>query len=167
METLHIGNAVIEFQVQGKGEPVLLIPLSAIGDGLGRPLLAQPGLASRYQLIHYHRRGYLGSTLGAEPLTAGKQANDAASLLSHLGVKAAFQDWQLSPQEAAAIRQPVLSILGTVMDNPFMREVRALLHSWFPQTEDYDVPTTHLLQMRDPQGVAQGLAGFFSRHPMS
>jgi pimeloyl-ACP methyl ester carboxylesterase len=270
MELLQVDNAVIEYEVQGKGEPVLLIPGSLIADGLGRPLLTQPELASRYQLIHYHRRGYLGSTLGSKPLAAAPQAADAATLLRHLGVKAAhiaghsfgamialqlaidapelvhslavlepplrtvtsakasseriglpmmkaysegnkrktveffsdavfgpdwqtiisqavpgsveqalqdvdtfiqelatFQDWQISPGEAAAITQPVLSVLGTARPNPYMQEVRSLLHSLFAQTEDWDVPATHLLQMQDPKGVAQGLTEFFFRHPLS
>src|SRR5262249_1671166 len=50
------------------------------------PLLAQPELAAHYQLIHYHRRGYLGSSRGSKPLTAAGQAGDAAALLRHLGV---------------------------------------------------------------------------------
>ncbi len=267
MEHLHVDGATIEYQVQGKGEPVLLIPLSLVGDGLGRPLLGQPELAS-YLLIHYHRRGYLASTLGTEPLTAARQASDAASLLTHLGVKTAhvvghsfgglialqlaldapelvhslallepplrwvpsgkaaferanvpmitayragerrkavqlfsdvvfgpnwqviieqtvpgsaeqavrdldtfiqeltdIQGWQFGPAAAAAITQPVLSLLGANSDL-FMKEGRSLLHSWFPQIEDCDVPTTHLLQLQDPEGVAQGLAAFFSRHPI-
>ncbi len=270
MEHLQVDSAVIEYQVQGKGEPVLLIPLSLVGDGLGRPLLGQPELVSRYQLIHYHRRGYMGSLRGTEPLTASRQAGDAAALLRHLGVKAAhtaghsfgalialqlaidapelvhslallepplrmvpsakasfernvlpmmnayhagdkrkavevfsdaifgpnwqtiveqavpggveqavrdvdtfiqeqaaFQEWQIGLGEAAAVTQPVLSVLGAARSNPYMQEVRSLLHSWFPQTEDCDAPTTHLLQMQDPKAVARGLAGFFSRHPMT
>jgi pimeloyl-ACP methyl ester carboxylesterase len=67
----------------------LLIPLSIVIDGLGRPLLAEPELASRYRLIHYHRRGYMGSTLGSEPLITSRQAGDAAALLKHLGVRSA------------------------------------------------------------------------------
>jgi pimeloyl-ACP methyl ester carboxylesterase len=270
MEHLHVDGAVIEYQVQGEGEPVLLIPLSLVADGLGRPLLGQPALAAHYQLIHYHRRGYMGSTLGTEPLNAACQASDAAALLGHLGVRtahvaghsfggiialqlavdapelvhsvalleppirmvpsakasfertvlpmlnryragdkrkaveifsdavfgpnwqtileqaipgaveqavrdvdtfiqelSAFQKWQIGAREAAAISQPVLSVMGVAGRNPYMQEVRALLHSWFPQTEDCDVPTTHLLQMQDPKGVADALAEFFSRHPMA
>jgi len=270
MEHLQIDGAVIEYQVQGKGEPVLLIPLSLVADGLGCPLLERPELASRYQLIHYHRRGYLGSTVGSEPLSAPAQAADAAALLRHLGVSrahvaghsfgaqialqlaveapelvhslallepplrsvpsakaslernvlpmlnvyragdkrkavevfsaavfgpdwqtiieqavpggveqavrdvdtfihelAAFQDWPFGPAEAAGMRQPVLSILGTAQPNPYMREVRSLLHAWLPQTEDLDVNATHLLQMQDPSGVVHGLAEFFSRHPLT
>src|SRR5512138_726131 len=89
MEHLQVDGAVIEYEVHGDGQPVLLIPLSIIGDGLGRPLLAEPEIASRYRLIHYHRRGYMGSTLGSEPLTAARQAGDAAALLKHLGVGSA------------------------------------------------------------------------------
>ncbi len=89
MEHLQVDGAVIEYEVHGDGEPVLLVPLSIVGDGLGRPLLAEPEIASRYRLIHYHRRGYMGSTLGSEPLTAARQAGDAAALLKHLGVESA------------------------------------------------------------------------------
>lgn len=269
MEHLRVDDAEIEYEVEGSGEPVLLIPLSVIGDGLGRPLLAQPLLASRYRLIHYHRRGYMGSTLGTKPLTMAGQAADAAALLRHLGVEKAhvvghsigglialqlaadtpgivhslallepplpmvpsaktdnervflpmmnayrggdkrkaielfgdavfgpnwqyiaetavpgsveqavrdvdtfiqelpgMRQWQFGPKEAAVITQPVLSVVG-IHSKPIMQEGRSLLHAWFPQTEDCDLPTTHLLQMQNPQGMAQALAGFFSRHPMT
>ncbi len=271
IERFEANGVIIEYQVQGDGEPVLLIPPSVTIDGLGLPLLAQPQLASRYQIIHYHRRGYMGSTLGTDPLSIALEAKDAAILLRHLKVKTAhiaghsiggliglqlaaeapdlvhslallepplrmvpngqanmervflpvmkayhsgnkraaieifsdavfgpnwqatveqiipgaveqaancaelffnqeipaIQAWQFGPQQAAAIRQPVLSVLGTSSTQfEFVKEVRLLLHSWFPQAEDLDVPTTHLLQMQDPKGVAQGLADFFARHPM-
>jgi hypothetical protein len=39
---------MIEYQVEGDGEPVLLIPPSLIIDGLGHPLLAEPELAFHY-----------------------------------------------------------------------------------------------------------------------
>ncbi len=268
MEQLHVDSAVIEYQVQGTGEPVLLIPGGLVADGLGLPLFAQPELASRFQLIHHHRRGYMGSTLGSEPLTVARQAIDAAALLKHLGVKTAhvvghsigglialqlaldapervhslallepflrmvpsakasfeqnvlpmlnayrsgnkrqavemfggnvfgpgwqsiveraipggveqamqdadtfildlqaIQEWSFGPKEVAAISQPVLSVLG-ILGQQIMKEARQLLHFWFPQTEDLDVNTTHLLQMQDPVGVAHGLAEFFCRHPM-
>ncbi len=269
MEHLILDDAKIEYEVYGAGEPALLIHLSLIADGLGCPLVAQQELLPGYRLIHYHRRGYMGSTLGSEPLSVSQQANDAAALLRHLEVKsahvvghsfgglialqlavdapgwvgslalleppirtvpsgkesfernvfpmmkayqlcnkwqaveifsknifgpswqstieraipggieqamrdvdifmkelAAFQDWQFGDQQVALIRQPVLSVLGVLEQNNFMIEVRKLLHSWFPQTEDLDINATHLLQIQDPQGVAKGLAQFFARHPL-
>ncbi|HET7639762.1 MAG TPA: alpha/beta hydrolase, partial [Ktedonobacteraceae bacterium] len=87
MEYLHIDDATIEYEVHGSGDPVLLIPLSLIADGLGRPLFSEPELASHYQLIHYHRRGWMGSTRGHSPLTIELMALDAAALLRHLDVK--------------------------------------------------------------------------------
>ncbi len=89
MEHFEVDAAVIEYEVRGQGEPVLLIAPSLTADGLGVPLFTQPELASHYQLIHYHRRGYMGSTLGSEPLTISKQAKDAGALLRYLGVKSA------------------------------------------------------------------------------
>lgn len=89
LERLEVGGAVIEYEVHGHGEPVLLSPVSVVGDGLGRPLLGQSELASRFRLIHYHRQGYLGSTLGPDRLTIARQAGDALALLTHLGVRRA------------------------------------------------------------------------------
>ncbi len=268
MEHLEFNGAEIEYQVQGNGEPVLLINPSLTADGLGVPLLSQPELASHYQLINYHRRGYAGSTLGFEPLTAVCQARDAAALLKYLHVKSAhvvghsfggtialqlaceapelvhslallepdipmvpnggtrlsnlfspaieayragdkgkavelfgngvfgpnwqalvenclpggvkqsikdfdtffqeipvIQEWQFGPRETAAIHQPVLSVLG-LNGSPFMKEGRILIHTWFPQAEDLNVPTNHMLQIKEPEVVAHGLVDFFSRHPM-
>ncbi len=89
MEHLQVHDALIEYEVQGNGETVLLVPLSVISDGLGRPLFRQPELASRFRLIHYHRRGWMGSTRGQAPLTIVRMAADAAALLRQLDVKRA------------------------------------------------------------------------------
>ncbi len=268
MECLQIDDAQIEYEVRGQGEPVLLIHLSVIADGLAYPLFARPEIAARYQLIHFRRRGYGSSTLGSVPLTAAREAADAAGLLAHLGIRRAhvvghsfggqialqlaidtphlahslallepslpavsggearlqqlfapvvgayragdkrkamitlseaifgpgwqsiveqavpgsveqaikdfdtfireqgpIQQWRFGPAQAAAIWQPVLSVLG-VHTSPFMKAGRALLHDWFLQTEDCDIESTHLLQMQNPVAVATGLVRFFSRHPI-
>lgn len=269
MQCLQIDSAQIEYEVRGQGEPVLLIHLSVVADGLAYPLFARPEIASRYQLIHFHRRGYGRSTLGNVPLSASREAADAAALLSHLGIRSAhvaghsfggqialqlardapglvhtlallepslpavpggqaqlqqlftpvmdwyragdkrkavevlsdrifgpgwqavveqavpggveqavrefdtfvkeqapIRDWQFGPAQAAVITQPMLSVLGALHTSPFMKAGRALLHDWFLQTEDCDIESTHLLQMQAPVAVANGLVGFFSRHPI-
>ncbi len=268
MECLQLDDAQIEYEVRGQGEPVLLIHLSVVADGLAYPLFSRPEIAARYQLIHFRRRGYGGSTLGSIPLTVEREAADAAALLRHLGIRRAhfaghsfggmialqlavdapnlvhslallepslplvpggearlqqlfapvmdayragdkrkamvtlsdaifgpgwqavveravpggmeqavkdfdtfmqergpIREWQFGPAEAAKIHQPVLSVLG-IHTSPFMKAGRSLLHEWFPETEDCDIESTHLLQMQDPIAVANGLVGFFSRHPI-
>jgi len=89
MEHFQIDDATIEYEVQGRGDPVLLIPLSVVIDGLARPLFSQQELVSHYRLIHYHRRGWMGSTRGQAPLTIARMALDAAALMRHLNVKRA------------------------------------------------------------------------------
>ncbi len=74
--------------------------------------------------------------------------------------------WQFGPEDAAAISQPVLSVLGTKTEQLF-RDGRELLHSWFRQTEDLTVDgVAHLLHMQRPQPVARGVAAFLARHPL-
>jgi hypothetical protein len=77
-----------------------------------------------------------------------------------------MRDWRFQRVQAAALGQPVLSVLGVARTNQYMQDGRALLHSWFPRTENCDFPTWHLLQIQDPKGVAHALAEFFGRHPI-
>ena len=60
MKIAAVNGVELECEVVGSGEPVLLIS-PVLADGF-RPLLAEPALADHYQLIHYHRRGWVGST---------------------------------------------------------------------------------------------------------
>jgi pimeloyl-ACP methyl ester carboxylesterase len=78
-----------------------------------------------------------------------------------------FGEWTFSPDQAAATRQPVLSVLGSD-SGPLFVEGRELIHSWFPQAEDLDVDGAgHLLQAQQPKQVAQGLAEFVKSHRLS
>lgn len=78
----------------------------------------------------------------------------------------ALNAWQFGPREAAAISQPVLSVLGTKTDRLF-KEGRDLLHTWFPQVEDLTVEGVgHLLHIQHPEPVARGVAAFLYRHPI-
>ena len=80
----------VEYEVRGAaaGEPVVLIHGALIADAFA-PLLAEPALAARYRLIHYHRRGYMGSTHPAGPTSIAQEAADCRALLRHLDVERA------------------------------------------------------------------------------
>ena len=58
MERATVNGIELEYQVAGSGEPVLLVS-SVLADGFV-PLLPEPSLADRFQLIRYHRRGWAG-----------------------------------------------------------------------------------------------------------
>jgi pimeloyl-ACP methyl ester carboxylesterase len=78
----------------------------------------------------------------------------------------ALNAWQFGPKQAAAISQPVLSVLGTETERLFV-DGHELLHSWLPQVEDCTIEgVVHLLHMQRPEPVARGVAEFFARHPI-
>jgi pimeloyl-ACP methyl ester carboxylesterase len=87
MDIAKVNGVELEYEVVGSGEPVLLIS-PVLADGF-LPLLSQPVLAGSYQLIRYHKRGWVGSTHTAGPVSVVDHAADAAALLDHLGVSRA------------------------------------------------------------------------------
>jgi pimeloyl-ACP methyl ester carboxylesterase len=87
MKSTKINGADLEFEVGGTGEPLLFIS-SVLADGF-TPLMSEPALAERYQLISYHRRGWVGSTPTPAPVSVADHAADAAALLEYLGVRRA------------------------------------------------------------------------------
>ena len=84
MDSVKVNGVELEYEVRGSGEPVLLIDM-LIADCFV-PILTEPSLAGRYQLIRYHKRGWVGSTHTPPPVSMGDHAADAAALLDHLGV---------------------------------------------------------------------------------
>jgi pimeloyl-ACP methyl ester carboxylesterase len=87
MERAKVNGVELEYEVRGAGEPVLLIDM-LIPDCFV-PLLPEPALADSYQLIRYHKRGWVGSTHTPPPMSIAEHAADAAALLEHLGVRRA------------------------------------------------------------------------------
>ena len=79
----------------------------------------------------------------------------------------ALSAWEFGAEDAGAVSQPVLSVLGAQTGRLFV-EGAALLRSWLPKVEDLTVEDVgHLLQIQRPEPVARGIAEFFSRHPIA
>ena len=75
--------------------------------------------------------------------------------------------WTFTPADAARIRQPILSVLG-VHSPVRAQKVDEILRAWIPQTERAVLPNAeHALPLMDPPGIAETLAQFFARHPIS
>ncbi len=75
-------------------------------------------------------------------------------------------EWQegLGADDVAAIRCPVLSVLGTATI-PLCTDARTLLHGWFPWCQDVDVEgADHMLPIEHPRVVASAIASFLT-HP--
>ncbi|MGB8433584.1 MAG: alpha/beta hydrolase [Burkholderiales bacterium] len=82
----------------------------------------------------------------------------------------AMQQWSFGRDEASRITQPVLAVIGEGSQqlSPIWNERQELLLSWLPNAEPFVLPkATHLLQVENPRDMAEGLAAFFTRHPLS
>jgi 3-oxoadipate enol-lactonase len=268
MEIAAVNGVELEYEVLGSGEPVLLVH-HMLADGF-LPLVREPALAEHYQLVRYHRRGWVGSTNVPGPVSVAVHAADAVALLDHLGLQTvhvaghssgaavatqlalahperiatltllelsllsvpaaeafsaqaapafeaagsgdleraiarflealtgmpgeqceallearvpgtmaqAVKDastffgvelpmlgaWTFGAEQAATLRPPVLSVVGTAT-KPLWVEIAALLQSAVPGLEQADIEGCgHLLHAERPQPVAEAIAGFLARH---
>jgi 3-oxoadipate enol-lactonase len=84
MDKVTVNGVELACEVIGTGEPVLLIS-PVLADGFV-PLVEEGPLADRYQLIRYHKRGWVGSTHADGAVTVEDHAADAAALLRDLGI---------------------------------------------------------------------------------
>ena len=81
----------------------------------------------------------------------------------------ALQQWSFKKEDALRIVQPVLAVVGSksLELDPIWGERQELLMSWLPNAESFVLPdATHMLQLQNPRGMAEGLAAFFGRYPI-
>lgn len=82
----------------------------------------------------------------------------------------ALQAWSFTQADAGRIAHPVLSVVGSESHTLWIgrREIHELVHAWWPRSEAFVLQrATHALQLMNAPGMAEGLAGFFARHPIS
>ena len=87
MQRTKINGMELEIRDRGSGEPVVFVH-----GGMGEEcaaVLAEPALADRFRLIHYHRRGYGNSEAPKAPVSISQQAADCRAVMRHLGVERA------------------------------------------------------------------------------
>lgn len=82
MQTASVNGVDLAYEINGDGEPVLLIHGAILADAM-RPLAEHPSLEG-FTTVWYHRRGYGESTGG--PADVPTHAQDARVLLERLGL---------------------------------------------------------------------------------
>src|SRR5215472_3354192 len=70
------------------GAPAVFIHGAILSDGFV-PVIEQPGIAENFQIVHYRRRGYAGSSRAVAGMTVQEWAGDCVALLNHLGIASA------------------------------------------------------------------------------
>lgn len=83
MTRVAIDGGQVEAVVLGSGDPITLVPTALTADEL-LPLAER--LQGRFQVVHYHRRGYAGSSPAAPPGSVAEDAADCARLLAALDI---------------------------------------------------------------------------------
>jgi pimeloyl-ACP methyl ester carboxylesterase len=79
-------------------------------------------------------------------------------------------EWTFGEAEARRISHPGLSVLGEQSNALWSRfgETHRLLLAWLPHGEGFVLPdATHFLQLQNPRGMAEALAAYWARHPLS
>jgi pimeloyl-ACP methyl ester carboxylesterase len=85
MRRVAVDGAALGVEVEGSGEPVLLIQTGLVADEF-LPLAAAPALRDHYRVIRYHRRGYGQSSPVQGAGSIRRDAADGRALLAALGV---------------------------------------------------------------------------------
>jgi pimeloyl-ACP methyl ester carboxylesterase len=88
MERVRLNGADIEYRVSGSGPPAVFIHGAILSDGFV-PVIEQAGIAENFEVVHYRRRGYAGSSRAAAGMTMQGWAADCIALLDHLGFASA------------------------------------------------------------------------------
>jgi pimeloyl-ACP methyl ester carboxylesterase len=88
MERADLDGVQLEYEIQGAGEPVILIHPGRFADWFA-PLLNQPALTDHYRLVRYHRAGCAGSSRIAGAVSLAQQASQCRSLMDQLGIQRA------------------------------------------------------------------------------
>ena len=78
----------------------------------------------------------------------------------------AIDQWKFGPKQAAAVAQPVLSVVGAESEQWFV-ESDELLHTWFSRVESCKIEGVgHLLHIQRPGRALSNVAAWWARHPM-
>jgi pimeloyl-ACP methyl ester carboxylesterase len=88
METAEVNGVVLQYEVTGAGDPVLLIGTGPIADSF-LPLLSEQALADHFRMVRYRQRRRGADAERPEPVSFAQHAADAAALLRRLGIRRA------------------------------------------------------------------------------
>jgi pimeloyl-ACP methyl ester carboxylesterase len=80
LELVPVGDARLEVEVMGRGEPVVVIQTALAFDEL-RPLGQRLAQSGEYMVVHHHRRGYAGSFPAVGQGSVAAEAADTAALI--------------------------------------------------------------------------------------
>ena len=124
MQLADVNGRKFEVYDSGSGEPVVFI--HTVRDEW-YAVLAEPALAERYRLVHYHRRGFGNSTTDGVPLSIAEHAADCRAVMTHLGIERAH---------VAALSGAGTIQLQLALDHPEVVHSLAVLEPVLPEVTE-------------------------------
>ncbi len=88
MEGFLVDGGELEFSIEGDGLPIVLVHGSVFADPW-EPMVGHGDLATKHQVVRYHRRGYGNSTPAEPGRSLANEAADLVALVDHLGLERA------------------------------------------------------------------------------
>jgi pimeloyl-ACP methyl ester carboxylesterase len=161
MQRVNLDGVNLEYDVQGSGEPLLLIHGSIVANAFF-PLLAESRLTSNHRVISYHRRGFAGSARARDPFTMGQQAADGRALLRHLGIPrvhvaghsygaAIAMQWALdAPEEVRSLALLEPPLMDWIPSGPAYWEWIASVREMYERGEKAEVTDAFLTGVAGP-----------------
>lgn len=156
MRLVSIGEADLEVDVRGSGEPVMLIQTALTADEF-LPMARQPTLEESYRVILYHRRGYGRSSPAVGPGSILRDARDCQDLLAVLGIESAHI---VGVSFSAAIA------LQLAVTAPSRVHTLALIEPppvYVPNAEEFIAANKELLKLHRTEGTSMALDNFLNR----
>jgi pimeloyl-ACP methyl ester carboxylesterase len=137
MRRAALDGLELEYELQGRGEPVVLVHWG-VSAAWAEPLMHAPALG-RHRLLNYHRAGFAGSDRVQGPIGVADHASHCARLMDHLGIErahvvghssSALIALQLALDHPEAVRtlallEPARPVPETELQTAFLREVVA------------------------------------------
>lgn len=149
---IAVDDALLEVDVLGEGEPVVIIQTALAAEEL-LPLAQRVSLGGN-RVLHYHRRGYAGSSAIVGPQSMSSQAADCHALLAAMGMGAAHvigASYSAAVALAAAATYPESVRTVTIIEPPPMQS---------SNTEDFFELTARLVESYRTQGDQVALGEF-------
>lgn len=156
MRLVSIGEADLEVEVQGSGEPVVLIQTALTADEF-MPVASQHALHESFRVVLYHRRGYGDSSPAEGAGSIERDASDCRELLTALDVERAHivgVSYSAAVALQLAVTAPARVHTLTVIEPP-------PLH--IPKADEFIAANKELLELHRSQGTTAALDNFLTR----
>lgn len=156
MRLISIGEADLEVDVRGSGEPVVLIQTALTADQF-LPLADQPSLRDAYRVILFHRRGYGNSSRVDGPGSISLDAKDCRDLLDALDIDRAHVvvvSYSAAVALQMAVSAPSLVHTLTVIEPPPVH---------IPNVGEFFAANIELMQLHQREGTSHALDNFLTR----